>query len=41
MQYSSGDLIDATNEVGFSGKFLELARNGQLVTVSAQPEIEE
>lgn len=34
MQNSSGDLIDVTNEVGTSGKFLELARNGELVTVS-------
>src|SRR5450631_1413126 len=34
MQNSSDDLIDVTNEIGISGKFLELARNGQLVTVS-------
>jgi hypothetical protein len=34
MQTSSDDLIDVTNEIGFSGKFLELARNGQLATVS-------
>ena len=34
MQDSSGDFIDVTNEVGTSGKFLELARNGQLVPTS-------
>ncbi len=34
MHNSSGDLIYVTNEVGMSGRFLELARNGQLVPVS-------
>jgi|SRR5579864_503288 len=35
MQSSSGDFINPTNEVGTSGGFLKLARNGQLVTVSS------
>jgi hypothetical protein len=34
MKISSHDLIDVTNEVGISGKFLKLARNGRLVAVS-------
>jgi hypothetical protein len=34
MQNSSGDLIDVTNEVGTSGYFMALARNGQLAAVS-------
>ena len=34
MQTSSDDFIDVTNDVGISGKFIELARNGQLVAVS-------
>jgi hypothetical protein len=34
MQISSSDPITLTNELGASGKFIELARNGQLVAVS-------
>jgi hypothetical protein len=35
MQNSSDDLLDVTNEIGLSGKFLKLARNGQLAAVSS------
>jgi hypothetical protein len=34
MQISSSELITLTNELGASGRFIELARNGQLVAVS-------
>jgi hypothetical protein len=34
MQNSSSDLIYVTNEVGISGRFMALARNGQLGAVS-------
>ena len=34
MQNSSGDFICVTNDVGMSGRFLELARSGRLVPVS-------
>jgi hypothetical protein len=35
MQTLSSDLIDVTNEVGMSGKFIELARTGELVAVGS------
>src|ERR1700694_2397457 len=35
MQNSSSNFIVVTNEVGFSGVFLRLGRNGQLVAVSS------
>ena len=34
MQVSSSNLITVRNELGTSGKFLELARNGRLIAVS-------
>ncbi len=34
MQVSSSNLVTLTNECGGSGKFMELARNGQLMVVS-------